>query len=108
MTFAEFLLFAFGTIGISHLVVDSVILEPVRNFIKKYLPEKITYLTSCYSCSAFYLGVFIGFLLFGLNIPLLIVCSFAGSFLSNLAAVVLNWIETATVIHLDSTENERK
>lgn len=108
MTFAEFLLFAIASVGMSHLIVDGVIFEPIRNFIKKNFPEKIGYLISCYSCSSWWTSLFIGFLLFGFNIPLLLVCSFAGSFLSNFAAVILNWIETATVIHLDSTENERK
>ena len=113
----SFLLFAFGSIGMAHIIVDGSILESFRTFVKN-LAEKINCpkfgeLVECYMCSGTWSGFFMGYITFGHSIenPFLSVfttfaCGCAGGFLSNLAAMILNYIESATIVNLPESKNE--
>lgn len=112
-----FLLFAFASVGMAHIIVDGSILESFRENIKKF-SEKINFpklgeLVECYLCSGTWTGFFIGYITYGyhindigLSLLTTFACGCAGGFLSNLAAMILNYIESATIINLPENKNE--
>jgi len=80
-------LFALGVVGLTHIIVDSTIMEPFRNAMQKWFPEKISYMVNCYQCFGFWAGLFCGWACFD-NISYLqiLIAGFAGSFLANFGA----------------------
>jgi hypothetical protein len=79
---ATFILFIFAAIGLTHILVDSNIFEPVRKWFKEQGPTqsegvvekverfsckwfcgKITEILSCYQCSGVWAGWFMGLLI---------------------------------------------
>jgi hypothetical protein len=117
MIMENFLLFAFGSIGMAHIIVDGSILESFRDFVKSFTKKinlpKLGEIVECYMCSGTWAGFFMGYIVYGYfinNITLSILttfaCGCAGGFLSNLAAMILNYIESATIINLPEQKNE--
>ena len=58
------LIFVFGVVGITHIIVDGDIFQPVRDFWDKIMPEYIAKLIHCYMCAGFWVGIFAYWLLF--------------------------------------------
>jgi len=84
-------LFILGVVGLTHIVVDSVLLEPVHAWIKprsKCLAE----LMDCQQCAGFWCGVLLGPLL-SWNPLVWVICGFAGSFLAQLGYWMLEALE---------------
>ena len=87
------MLFIFAVIGLTHILVDSEIMEPVEKWLKPYLPAAVHHsLFECYQCSGFWCGGALG-LLMGYRLPLLVACACAGSFLAQLGHWALNALE---------------
>jgi len=85
------ILFILGVIGLTHIIVDSTLLEPVHEWIKPrcaWLGE----LMGCQQCAGFWCGVLLGPLLSG-NPLIWFVCGFAGSFLAQLGYWLLEALE---------------
>lgn len=108
----DFCLFLLATIGMSHIIVDGSIMEPFRNLVK-YVSEKIKMpkigeMVECYLCSGTWCGFLMGYIfivnrreVLDLNCFMVVfACGCAGGFVSNLAAMVLNWIEAATIVNM--------
>lgn len=103
-------LFVFGSIGLTHIIVDSAIFAPIRSWLQKILPVFVYKIFECYQCAGQYTGWFLGGLLFG--IPLLIaekpdyyaavvytfVAGFASSFLSYVSAAMLTYFEANSIV----------
>jgi len=112
----EFLLFVFATIGMAHIVVDGSIMEPLRRAFKlvasKLKVPKIGEVVECYMCCGTWCGFLMGWIFYSksneiiVNLPIIFACGCAGGFLSNVAAMVLNWIEAATIMNMPEKENE--
>ena len=106
----DFILFTFATIGMAHIIVDGSIMEPFRRFFKNVTQKigmpKIGDVVECYMCCGTWCGFFMGYILFatGDNLAaiasVVFACGCAGGFLSNFAAMILNWIESATIINM--------
>lgn len=82
----EFLLFVLATIGFTHIVVDSKLMEPIRTFLQNTLPEKVFEVFTCYQCFGFWSGIVCGTILISYNPLTIFMCGCAGSFLSQWAA----------------------
>lgn len=103
----EIILFVFGAIGLTHIVVDSAIMLPVRDCFDKFLPEKLAKIIHCYVCSGFWCGLFCCWAAFpSASAWQILVGGFAASFLANFLAVFMNYIEAATFINMPSEEGK--
>ena len=124
----EIVLYVLGAIGLTHIMVDSKVMLPVRNWLQEpYYPPLYTFfktlfthpsiwvyehiiktvsqIISCYQCCGFWCGLFVGWsVLDNATFFKVLTAGFAGSFLSNFAAIFLNYLEAQTIVHLDSKE----
>lgn len=83
------MLFIFAVIGLTHILVNSEIMEPVAEWLRPRLPAVHHGLFECYQCSGFWCGVALGLLM---NLSL-VACGCAGSFLAQLGHWALNALE---------------
>jgi len=102
----DLILFLLAAIGLTHIIVDAKITEPIRNLATKYLPEKISYMFSCYTCAGVWTSAFLGWVTYGNSLYKIILCAFAGSVLSNFMAIFLNFLEAKTIIDLQNHSEE--
>ena len=93
----EFLLFALATIGLTLIIVDCSIFEPVRCFLEKRLHEKIYDVFECYQCMGTWCGFICGALAFGLSPTVIILSGFAGSFLAMFTGMVLDRLDRVDI-----------
>ena len=98
---SDLVLFCLAAIGATHIVVDGKIFKPFRDFVEKYLPEKIYELVSCYQCSGTYVGFVLGYLTYGPDLSKIFLAGCASSVLSNLMALYMNYLEAKTIINLE-------
>jgi hypothetical protein len=102
----NFILIILAGIGITNLLVNSSILEPVRNmmiFILSFIfkEEKVIELLGCMMCSGFWVGIIIGICLF--ENP--IYWASAISAMSFLYGKVIDYLEISTAVKsLDLTK----
>lgn len=113
MNFVELFMFVVSTIGMSHIIVDGSILQWFRDFVKiisaKMRVPKLGGVVDCYLCCGTWCGFFMGWIWLSHNLFEVFACGCAGGFISNFAAVIMNWIESATIVNLPSEDtNEGK
>lgn len=111
MTFLDFVLFCLATIGMSHIIVDGSIFESFRSFVKKYSEKfKVAYfgtLVECYMCSGTWCGFLMGYIFVSNDYFKIFGCGCAGGFISNFAAIIINYFESLTIVNLpDGTESK--
>jgi len=106
----DFILFITSTIGMSHIIVDGSIFEKFRFYIKKYSEKlKIPHLgtiVECYMCSGTWCGFLMGWIWLTNEPFKIFACGCAGGFVSNLAAMFINYIESLTIINLPQPVEE--
>jgi len=56
----DFLVFLFGCIGITSIIVDGEIFKPIKDYIENKVPKFINTLLNCYQCSGFWVGIIFG------------------------------------------------
>jgi hypothetical protein len=61
---SNLLLFVFGTVGMTSIIVEGEIFRPVKEKIKPFMPAFFFKLLDCYQCSGFWCGILMGLLLF--------------------------------------------
>lgn len=110
--FTCFLLFLFASIGMTHIMVDSSIMLPFREFVKNYAPNKILWIKpkegiECYQCMGFWCGIVCGGLLSSLIFvdPKYIgittfLCACASSYTANTGAYIIAYLEANSVIDI--------
>ena len=101
-------LFCIAVIGLTHIIVDSHIAELVKKKVfekadgtpKELTPvwAEIKYMSNCYQCSGFWVGLLLGILINPLGgeafiLFLLLLYAFAGSYLGVLGAALLNYLD---------------
>jgi hypothetical protein len=87
-------LFILAVIGMTHIVVDSEIMEPVETWAEDWLPSKLHYaLFNCYQCSGFWCGVMLGLLIVSFNPFVVFACGCAGSFLADFSETIFQSLE---------------
>lgn len=109
----EFIIFVVAAIGMGHIIVDGVIFNPLKKWLEKesqfglvtWTKRKILEMMNCYQCSGFWSGLFVGLCLWlsghdplGMNVtwfivPVLFIYGCAGSYLSNMAALLMIWLQ---------------
>lgn len=103
----DFLIFCFAVVGMTHIIVDSTIMEPVRNLVKAWLPTKIASVIECYQCAGTWCGFFCGLIFWDNNFSLYnnlfitFLAGCAGSFLATLGATYLNYLEAKSVVEVE-------
>jgi hypothetical protein len=96
---AELLLFALSSIGLCHLLVDSALMAPVKDYLGTHGWQRLVWMLNCYQCAGFWSGLVAGLvLLLGQWVPYLhlLLYGLAASFLGPLAAVFLGYMNTLT------------
>lgn len=84
-------LFMLAVVGLTHIIVDAEISEPVHRWIEPRVPI-VARIMDCYQCSGFWCGLALGPLV-GPNPLVWAVCGCAGSFLAQLGWLVLDSLE---------------
>jgi hypothetical protein len=84
-------LFILAVIGLTHIVVDAEISEPVHRWMEPRCPL-LARIMDCYQCAGFWCGLALGPVV-SWNPLLWLVCGFAGSFLAQLGWLVLDSLE---------------
>jgi hypothetical protein len=92
------LFFALAVIGMTHIIVDSSIFQPVRDWVKNKLPGFFSRIIECYQCCGTWVGFFVTFWLISWHPVVVLLGGCAASFLSYLAAVVLTYFESQSVV----------
>lgn len=91
----ELLLFSLASIGLCHVLVDSALLAPVKDYLSRHGWERFVRMLNCYQCAGFWSGIAAGLiLLLGHWIPYLhlLLYGFAASFLGPLTAVFVGYL----------------
>ena|SRR6266446_118021 len=97
----KIVLFIFGVIGLTHIVIDGSIFQWFRDLMDKYLSSKLSSLFHCHLCFGFWTGLFASWAVFNnISILQIFVGGGAGSFLSMTAALLFNYIEAKTIVNL--------
>jgi len=101
----EIVLFCLGCVGMSHIIIEGKIFEGVRAWLKPRLPGMLYSLFECYQCTGFWVGLFCSYFVFG-NITWgqVFVGGCAGSFLSAIGALIMNYLEAKTIVNLEESE----
>ena len=87
-------LFILAVIGMTHIVVDSEIMEPVEDWAKGWLPTSLhNALFNCYQCSGFWCGIVLGLLIVSFNPCVVFACGCAGSFLADFSETTFQFLE---------------
>ena len=105
MTIADIVLFALASVGLTHIIVDSELFSPVRDYLREALPEKVFRVFECYQCAGTWCGFICGALLLSLDWWVILGAGFAGSFLGTWSSIYLNYMEAKSVFALDEAEN---
>jgi hypothetical protein len=115
MNFSIFILWIFAAIGFTHIMVDSSIIRPFREWIKEKIPEinllvmKVSLAEGieCYQCVGWHMGIFTGILLsllvantFWNGVLITILAGGASSFLSQVGAYLIVYLEANSVINI--------
>lgn len=104
MTIVSLLLFVFASIGLTHIVVDSVIFAPAKKFLQSILWDFIGKAFDCYQCAGTWCGFLMGMSLLSWNPLIWIPAGFASSFLSYWAAIYLTYLEAKSVVDVKDEE----
>ncbi|MCK9458569.1 MAG: DUF1360 domain-containing protein [Proteobacteria bacterium] len=124
---ANLILFLLASVGLSHILVESTICDPLRTWFKdrspkegdpcpkplsfKWLCGKTSYILGCYQCSGVWSGwIMAGFILTSWNVDVSIIynlftnlaviipAGFAASIISNLVAILLTYLEANSLV----------
>jgi|SRR5262252_2711116 len=99
-------LFVFGTVGLTHIIVDSAIMQKPRDWLRAILPEWAYKVFECYQCTGTWVGFFCGWLCFGLGFKEIFLGGMAGSFLAYLSAAVLTYLEANSLVDVPKEEEK--
>ena len=86
------ILFILGVVGMTHIVVDSEISEPVHAWVEPHLPA-VARVMDCYQCAGFWCGIALGLVLLSYKPFIIFAAGCAGSFLAQLGWLVLDSLE---------------
>jgi hypothetical protein len=86
----EFLIFIIASAGLTHILVDSEIMEPIRVRLELFLPSKIYRVFECHQCTGFWAGILVGILTFWTLWPVeLFLCGLMGSYIGLFSSAVI-------------------
>jgi hypothetical protein len=102
------LLFVLAVIGMTNILVDSRLFEPVRCWLQKVLPTKVYEVLECHQCTGFWTGMICGLILLSFNPFIVFACGCAGSFVSAFAYILMEFILSKTEFSLEVPAEEPK
>ena len=85
-------LFILGVVGMTHIITDSLLMEPVHEWVKPRCKWLAT-LMGCHQCSGFWCGVLLALALLSYNPLAWFAGGCAGSFLAQLGYWMLDALE---------------
>lgn len=104
MTLIDLFMFLLSTAGMSHIIVDSSLLETFRiNFKKLMVLIKKDYLgnlVDCYMCSGTWTGFLMGYIWISEDPLKIFACGCAGGLISSLFSNITNLLESLTIVNL--------
>lgn len=112
MDICSILMFVLSTVGMCHVIVDGSILQGFRNLVKSAAKairlDHLGVIVDCYLCAGTWCGFLMGWVWIVSGnahemVPKVLEvfgCGMAGGFMSNAAAVALNWVEANTLVHI--------
>lgn len=83
------LIYIMATLGLIHIVTDSILFAGIRNKAIEALGEFYSYPITCQQCCGFYAGFIVAYLM---GMPCLILMALAGSFLGYASSIIINRI----------------
>jgi hypothetical protein len=86
------ILFILGVVGMTHIIVDSEISEPIHAWIEPRLPA-VARAMDCYQCAGFWCGITLGLMLLSYSPLVVFTAGCTGSFLAQLGWLVLDSLE---------------
>ncbi len=98
---SQLALFVFGVIGLTNILIYGKILQGLRDFFSMLLPDSFYEILECYQCMGFWTGMIIGYIVMTSHFSGILVCGFAGSFLSHFAALLVEYLEAHNMIPYD-------
>lgn len=112
MSVVALFLYIVSTVGMCHIIVDGSILQNFRDLVK-WLTFRIGYpklggVVDCYLCAGTWTGFLMGYIWLTHEPLQIFACGCAGGFLSNFAAVVLNYLEAATIVSLPDDKPQQE
>lgn len=88
------LLFIFAVIGMTHIVVQGEIMDPIDSWAEKNLPAKLYHgLFECFQCSGFWCGAILGLFIISFNPFIIFACGCAGSFLADFSESAFKYLD---------------
>jgi len=100
MSISMLIFFAFAAVGLTNVIVESTISEPIREFWKKNTSEFFGDAIECNQCVGWWSGLMCSILFFDFSfefLPIMFGCAFAGSMLSSFEKVLRNYLIEHTV-----------
>lgn len=94
------ILYVLSTIGLTLLMVDSTILEPMRNYLKSKLPASVYKVFECYQCMGFWAGIACALIFISFNPAVVFGCGCAGSYIAMIGSKFDTYLEAATLVNL--------
>jgi hypothetical protein len=89
------ILFIFGVIGLTHILVDSEIMGPIHEWTEAR-NEWLGKMMDCQQCMGFWCGIVLGLMLLSFNPLIVFAAGCAGSFLAQLGYWTLDALERYT------------
>jgi len=86
------ILFILAVTGMTHIIVDSEIGEPIHEWIEPRWPW-LSRMTDCYQCTGYWCGLLLAPMLLSYNPLVIFAAGCAGSFLAQLGWLVLDSLE---------------
>ncbi len=99
------ILFVLATIGLTNILIFGKIFSPVREWLTNNAPDYVNELFACYQCMGTWAGAFCGAILLDHSIFGILMCAFAGSYISHTSALIHEWIEANSLVSLDPEED---
>lgn len=103
-------LFILSTIGMTHIIVDGSIMQWFRDWMKQASTSlgapSLGSIVDCYLCCGTWCGFLMGYIWITSNPMQIFACGCASGFLANLAAILMNWVEAASIVNFPGDDNE--
>ena len=103
ISIGNLILFSLSVVGLTNIIVDpATIMQPVRGLIERSGIKWLNKMVSCYQCTGVWAGFLCGYLIVSNEIPAILMCGMAGSYLSTASATYMNYLEAKSIIDVQN------
>jgi len=100
----NFVLFCLAVIGMTNIVVDSSLFQPVREWLQSWMHKSVYELFECHQCCGTWCGFICGACLLSYNPFFVLMCGCAGSFLASAYYLISELIISKTDFDIEIPE----